>query len=70
MGGVGLKGGVCESGVFEWFLSFSVGRGVFSCVCFSLPDKKPYLCKVFCGMPSVACPILFVMKNYITTFII
>ncbi len=47
MGRVGLKGGVCESGVFEWFLSFSVGRGVFSCVCFSLPDKKLYLCKVF-----------------------
>lgn len=38
MGWVGLKGGVCESGVFEWFLSFSVGKGVFSCVCFSLPD--------------------------------
>ena len=69
-GGVGLKGGVCESGVLGWFLSFSVGRGVFSCVCFSLPDKKLYLCKVFCGMPSAACPILFVMKNYITTFII
>ena len=29
MGWVGLKGGVCESGVFEWFLSFSVGRGIF-----------------------------------------
>lgn len=29
MGWVGLKGGVCESGVFEWFFTFSMGRGIF-----------------------------------------
>ena len=38
MGGVGLKRGVCESGVFEWFLSFSVGRGVFF-LCLFFPSR-------------------------------
>lgn len=33
-----LKRGVYESGVWGCFLPFSEGRGIFSCVCFSLPD--------------------------------
>lgn len=50
------------------FLPFSVGGGIFSCVCFPFPDKSCIFVRLFRGV-LVACPLFFVEK-FITKIII